>query len=62
MLMSDLLSHVSVQINGRTIYPELQHTFEQYAKELSLMMSGIESISEAFPFELEPAPVFYPEK
>jgi hypothetical protein len=54
------LKSMTVELNGRKLYPELENCFPQYAKDLQAMMQGVLKLSRSFPLDLEPAPVFTP--
>ncbi|TDF92516.1 hypothetical protein [Paenibacillus piri] len=58
---AETLKRLTEQWNGRTLYPELEGCFAQYAKDLHTMMDGVLKASRSFPLDLEPAPIFTPE-
>jgi hypothetical protein len=53
-----LLAEMTVKLNGHSIYPDLENSFEQYSKDLTAVIEGMLKISEPFPFQLEPAPTY----
>lgn len=59
---ANTLKSMTEQLNGRTLYPELENSFPQYADDLQAMMQGVLKLSKSFPLELEPAPIFNPER
>lgn len=59
---ANTLKSMTVELNGRTLYPELEGNLSQYSKDLQLMMQGILKLSKDFPLDLEPAPIFNPER
>lgn len=56
------LQSISVEMNGRKVYPELEKCLAQYTKDLEVMMQGVLRISNGFPLDLEPAPTYTPER
>lgn len=56
------LKSMSMEINGRTVYPELEKCLAQYTDDLEAMMKGVLQMSKGFPLDLEPAPIFTPER
>lgn len=55
------LKSMTVELNGRKLYPELESCLPQYANDLQNMMGGLLKLSRTFPLQLEPAPTFNPE-
>jgi hypothetical protein len=58
---ANTLKSMTLELNGRTLYPELENCLPQYAKDLETMIRGVQKLSQNFPLDLEPAPVFSPE-
>ncbi|GGG06520.1 hypothetical protein [Paenibacillus abyssi] len=57
---AELLIAVSDKLNGRVLHPELLPYLEQFSACLPGMLDQVRSVSDGFPFDLEPAAVFVP--
>jgi hypothetical protein len=53
---------MTIYLNGRTMYPALETSLEQFAKELQVLTEGIKKMTIGYPLSVEPAPVFSPER
>jgi len=61
-LDSTTLKNMTIYLNGRTMYPALETSLEQFAKELQVLTEGIKKMTIGYPLSVEPAPVFSPER
>lgn len=51
---ANTLKAAAVELNGRTLYPELEQSFAPFASELQAMAQTIRTVTADLPFHTEP--------